>query len=80
MKRNTEVCRLSLRLVTKYVSKLLFFVQRLDGTIRGEQRKQSMEHFNADGSQVGNVVTYPDDCLIRQLGRVAVLDLRYCCL
>ena len=72
------VCWRLFRLVTKYVSKSLFFVQRLDGTIRGEQRKQSMEHFNADGSPVDNVVTYPDDCLVCQLGRVTILDLRCC--
>lgn len=29
-----------------------FSFQRLDGSIRGDVRKQAMDHFNAEGSQV----------------------------
>jgi len=29
-----------------------FFSQRLDGSIKGEIRKQALDHFNADGSEV----------------------------
>lgn len=28
------------------------FLQRLDGSIKGEIRKQALDHFNADGSEV----------------------------
>lgn len=31
---------------------LFFFPQRLDGSIKGEMRKQALDHFNADGSEV----------------------------
>lgn len=27
-------------------------VQRLDGSIKGEMRKQALDHFNAEGSEV----------------------------
>jgi hypothetical protein len=30
----------------------MFVLQRLDGTIRGDVRKQAMDHFNAEGSPV----------------------------
>lgn len=29
-----------------------WFLQRLDGSIKGEIRKQALDHFNADGSEV----------------------------
>jgi len=31
-----------------------FTVQRLDGSIQGELRKQAMDHFNAEYSQVSH--------------------------
>lgn len=30
----------------------LFLLQRLDGSIRGDLRKQALDHFNAEGSEV----------------------------
>ncbi|KAI0207728.1 Chromodomain-helicase-DNA-binding protein 1 [Lamellibrachia satsuma] len=40
-----------LDILAEYLQYRHFPFQRLDGTIRGELRKQSMEHFNAEGSQ-----------------------------
>lgn len=31
---------------------VFFNVQRLDGSIKGEIRKQALDHFNAEGSEV----------------------------
>ena len=31
---------------------VIIYLQRLDGSIRGELRKQAMDHFNAEYSQV----------------------------
>lgn len=31
---------------------LFFLFQRLDGSIKGEIRKQALDHFNAEGSEV----------------------------
>lgn len=40
-----------LDLLGEYLSYRRFPYQRLDGSIRGEVRKQALEHFNAEGSQ-----------------------------
>src|SRR5699024_828014 len=40
-----------LDLLGEYLSLRRFPYQRLDGSIRGEIRKQALEHFNAEGSQ-----------------------------
>ncbi|KPM06229.1 chromodomain-helicase-DNA-binding protein 1-like protein [Sarcoptes scabiei] len=40
-----------LDLLGEYLSLRRFSYQRLDGSIRGEFRKQALEHFNAEGSQ-----------------------------
>lgn len=40
-----------LDLLGEYLSLRRFPYQRLDGSIRGEFRKQALEHFNAEGSQ-----------------------------
>lgn len=40
-----------LDLLGEYLSLRRFAYQRLDGSIRGEFRKQALEHFNAEGSQ-----------------------------
>lgn len=39
-----------LDLLGEYLSLRRFSYQRLDGSIRGEMRKQALEHFNAEGS------------------------------
>lgn len=33
-------------------NKLYLLFQRLDGSIKGEIRKQALDHFNAEGSEV----------------------------
>lgn len=40
-----------LDILAEYLQLRHFQYQRLDGTIRGDVRKQAMDHFNADGSQ-----------------------------
>lgn len=35
-----------------WVDQLCFLLQRLDGSIKGEIRKQALDHFNAEGSEV----------------------------
>lgn len=40
-----------LDILAEYLQKRHFPFQRLDGTIKGEIRKQAMDHFNAEGSQ-----------------------------
>lgn len=32
--------------------------QRLDGSIKGEIRKQALDHFNAEGSEVSGLVVF----------------------
>merc|ERR1712130_958319 len=39
-----------LDIVAEYLQSLRFSYQRLDGTIRGDLRKQALDHFNAEGS------------------------------
>lgn len=39
-----------LDIVAEYLTKRHFSFQRLDGSIKGELRKQALDHFNADGS------------------------------
>lgn len=39
-----------LDLIAEYLTKRHFSFQRLDGSIKGELRKQALDHFNADGS------------------------------
>lgn len=39
-----------LDILADYLTLRRFQFQRLDGSIRGEMRKQAMEHFNAEGS------------------------------
>jgi len=41
-----------------YANIVLLFTQRLDGTIRGDIRKQAMDHFNAEGSTVCNKLLF----------------------
>lgn len=40
-----------LDILAEYLTKRHFSFQRLDGSIKGELRKQALDHFNADGSQ-----------------------------
>lgn len=40
-----------LDILAEYLQKRHFPFQRLDGSIKGEIRKQALDHFNADGSQ-----------------------------
>ncbi|KAJ8029454.1 Chromodomain-helicase-DNA-binding protein 2 [Holothuria leucospilota] len=40
-----------LDIISEYLEKKHFPFQRLDGSIRGELRKQALDHFNAEGSQ-----------------------------
>lgn len=40
---------------------LLSLLQRLDGSIKGEMRKQALDHFNAEGSEV---LKSSEDCLM----------------
>lgn len=40
------------------LSVCLSTLQRLDGSIKGEIRKQALDHFNAEGSEVGILMTY----------------------
>lgn len=40
-----------LDILAEYLAKRHFSFQRLDGSIKGELRKQALDHFNADGSQ-----------------------------
>ena len=35
---------------------MLVLLKRLDGSIRGDKRKQALDHFNAEGSQVSSDV------------------------
>lgn len=35
-----------------WVNQLWLLFQRLDGSIKGEIRKQALDHFNAEGSEV----------------------------
>lgn len=35
-----------------WFNKLCLLFQRLDGSIKGEIRKQALDHFNAEGSEV----------------------------
>lgn len=44
-----------LDVLAEYLQLRHFNFQRLDGSIRGELRKQALDHFNAEGSQVYNV-------------------------
>lgn len=41
-----------LDIIADYLVLKRFPYQRLDGSIRGEQRKRALDHFNAEGSQV----------------------------
>lgn len=43
------------------------FLQRLDGSIKGEIRKQALDHFNADGSEVRHAWL----CYLGSLGSVS---------
>ena len=45
-----------LDLLADYLQLRHFPFQRLDGGMRGDLRRQALDHFNADGSQVGNRV------------------------
>lgn len=40
-----------LDIIAEYLTKRHFSFQRLDGSIKGEIRKQALDHFNAEGSQ-----------------------------
>ncbi|GFU37045.1 chromodomain-helicase-DNA-binding protein 1 [Nephila pilipes] len=40
-----------LDILSEYLQLRHFSYQRLDGSIKGEQRKQALDHFNAEGSQ-----------------------------
>lgn len=40
-----------LDILSEYLQKRNFPFQRLDGSIKGEMRKQALDHFNAEGSQ-----------------------------
>jgi chromodomain-helicase-DNA-binding protein 1 len=40
-----------LDIIAEYLQKRHFSFQRLDGSIKGELRKQALDHFNAEGSQ-----------------------------
>lgn len=40
-----------LDILAEYLQKRHFPFQRLDGSIKGELRKQALDHFNAEGSQ-----------------------------
>ena len=41
-----------LDILAEYLHYRHFPFQRLDGSIKGELRRQALDHFNADGSQV----------------------------
>ena len=41
-----------LDLIAEYLELKHFSYQRLDGSIKGELRRQAMDHFNAEGSNV----------------------------
>lgn len=41
-----------LDILGEYLQKRHFPFQRLDGSIKGELRRQALDHFNAEGSQV----------------------------
>ena len=43
-----------LDIIADYLVLKRFPYQRLDGSIRGEQRRRALDHFNAEGSQVLN--------------------------
>ena len=45
-----------LDVLAEYLQLRHFNFQRLDGSIRGELRKQALDHFNAEGSQVSRAV------------------------
>lgn len=47
-----------LDILAEYLQLRHFNFQRLDGSIRGELRKQALDHFNAEGSQVHNLVPH----------------------
>ncbi|XP_029024995.1 chromodomain-helicase-DNA-binding protein 1 [Betta splendens] len=40
-----------LDLLAEYLRSRQFYFQRLDGSIKGEMRKQALDHFNAEGSE-----------------------------
>jgi len=40
-----------LDIIAEYLQQRRFLFQRLDGSIKGDLRKQALDHFNADGSQ-----------------------------
>ncbi|XP_054880826.1 chromodomain-helicase-DNA-binding protein 1 [Poeciliopsis prolifica] len=40
-----------LDILAEYLRSRQFFFQRLDGSIKGEMRKQALDHFNAEGSE-----------------------------
>lgn len=44
-----------LDILAEYLTKRHFSFQRLDGSIKGELRRQALDHFNADGSQVRRI-------------------------
>lgn len=44
-----------LDVLAEYLQLRHFNFQRLDGSIRGELRKQALDHFNAEGSPVNNL-------------------------
>ena len=44
-----------LDVLAEYLQLRHFNFQRLDGSIRGELRKQALDHFNAEGSQVNAI-------------------------
>lgn len=41
-----------LDILAEYLQRKHFPFQRLDGSIKGEIRRQALDHFNAEGSQV----------------------------
>lgn len=47
-----------LDILAEYLQRRHFSFQRLDGSIKGELRKQALDHFNAEGSQVWQPIYY----------------------
>jgi len=47
-----------LDILAEYLTIKHYPFQRLDGSIKGEIRKQALDHFNADGSEVHHAWLY----------------------
>lgn len=45
-----------LDILAEYLQRRHFPFQRLDGSIKGEIRKQALDHFNAEGSTVSYII------------------------